>query len=247
MTKQLLIYQDIIPISSEAHKEWCLKATGNFSFAKDINAFPVLAAEFFQAGLLYPLVFVKADDAVYPSAIVGVREEENLFVAESGEWQGDYIPAFVRRYPFVFSLSDDKQQFTVCIDQSFEGWNQSGSGERIFDSEGNQTQYLKNIVTFLQDYQNNFLGTEAFCKQLVELDLLEDMQANWSLDGAEQPPLKGFLGVSREKLKGLSQEVIYDLMQSGALELIHVHLLSLNLFSTLAKKTKAKDEAKAES
>ncbi|AFY40217.1 SapC family protein [[Leptolyngbya] sp. PCC 7376] len=235
MSKQLLIYQDAIPISLEKHKDWCLKSTDSFAFAKDVNSFPLLNVEFFQAAVAYPIVFIKTESGLYPSAIVGIRDQQNLFVTESGEWQADYIPAFVRRYPFVFSMSEDQQTFTVCIDESFEGWNQEGLGERLFDGEGNQTQYLNNVVAFLQDYQAKYLGTEAFCQKIMELDLLEDMQANLRVDGVEQPPLQGFLGISREKLRNLSQETIYELMQLGWLELMHLHLHSLNHFSALTK------------
>lgn len=234
MSKQLLIYENATPLSVERHKEWCLKTTGNFSFAKDVNAFPILGAEFFQAASTYPIIFIQTESNVYPSVVTGVKDRNNFFVTESGEWQADYIPAFVRRYPFIFSLSEDQKTFTVCIDESFDGWNQDGSGERLFDSEENHTQYLKNVVAFLQDYQSGSLATEAFCKKLVELDLLEGMQANLTVNNVPQKPFQGFLGISREKLKSLTAETVYELMQLGWLELIYLHLHSLNHFSRLS-------------
>lgn len=233
MSKQLLIYENATPLSIERHKEWCLKQTNDFSFAKDVNAFPILGAEFFQTALIYPIVFIQAEANVYPSIVTGLQDQKNFFVTDSGEWQADYIPAFVRRYPFIFSLSEDQKTFTVCIDESFGGWNQEGSGERLFDSEENQTQYLKNIVAFLQDYQSGSLATEAFCKKLVELDLLENMQANLTINNVAQKPFQGFLGISRDKLQSLTSETVYELMQLGWLELIYLHLHSLNHFSRL--------------
>ena len=121
MSKQLLIYQDVVPVSLEKHQQWSLKATNDFLFAKDVNSFPLLAIEFFQAASIYPIVFIKTESGVYPSAIVGIQDQQNLFVSDSGEWQADYIPAFVRRYPFVFSMSEDQKTLTVCVDESFEG------------------------------------------------------------------------------------------------------------------------------
>lgn len=59
------------------------------------------------------------------------------------------MPAFLRRYPFVFSSNDDASTFTLCIDEEFDGLNQDGRGERLFDSEGERTQYLQNVLGFL--------------------------------------------------------------------------------------------------
>ncbi|OKH17141.1 SapC family protein [[Limnothrix rosea] IAM M-220] len=233
MTKQLLIYENTIPLSVERHKKWCLQNTSNFSFAKDVNAFPLLGTEFSPAALIYPIVFVKTESILYPSIITGIKDHENFFVTKSGEWQADYIPAFVRRYPFIFSISEDQKTFTVCIDESFDGWNQNGSGERLFDSEENQTQYLKNVVAFLRDYQASFLATEAFSRKLMELNLLEGMQASLTINNVVQKPFQGFLGINRDKLKSLTPEVLYEFMQLGWLELIYLHLHSLNHFSRL--------------
>jgi hypothetical protein len=43
-----------------------------------------------------------------------------------GGWQAKYIPAFLRRYPFVFSSNDDGNNFVLRIDEGFPGFNQPG-------------------------------------------------------------------------------------------------------------------------
>jgi hypothetical protein len=40
-----------------------------------------------------------------PVVLLGMRDKENLYVNESNQWEAKYIPAFIRRYPFVFSLT----------------------------------------------------------------------------------------------------------------------------------------------
>ena len=62
--------------------------------------------------------------------ILGVEKDENLYVKQPGSWDARYVPAFVRRYPFVFSRSDDGQTFTLCIDETWSGCNADGKGER---------------------------------------------------------------------------------------------------------------------
>src|SRR5262249_27164470 len=83
-----------------------------------------------------------------------------------------YIPAFVRRYPFVFFSRDDSKTFTLCIDEAFPGFNQSGRGERLFGDDGKPTPYVENVVKFLGQYQREFQRTHAFCRNLKDLTLL---------------------------------------------------------------------------
>lgn len=240
MAKQLLFYEQVVPISKEKHGNLSVKTGDNYHFAKVANAIPVTLGEFAPASLEYPLVFVENENSLMPVMVIGLQAEQNLYVNEDGEWQGKYIPAFVRRYPFVFALSDDQKTFTLCIDESFSGCNENGRGERLFDAEGEETQYLKNVLNFLKNYQTQFQATEQFSKKLQELELLEQMQMQFNSGEEQTASLSGFFAVSREKLKQLTGEQLAELMQLGWLELIYLHLQSINNFSNLVERSQAK-------
>src|SRR5690606_37811599 len=113
-----------------------------------------------------------------------------------GDWQARYIPAFIRRYPFVFSSADDGKSFTLCIDTEFAGCNQEDRGERLFDADGQQTQYLKNVLEFLKEYQAHYQRTMAFARKLKELDLLEPMTAKFTTQAGDSGNLTGFMAVN---------------------------------------------------
>src|SRR5690606_24555798 len=129
----------------------------------------------------YAVVFAGQGDEIIPVVLLGVRDGENLFVNADGTWGGRYVPAFLRRYPFVFSSSGDGANFTLCVDEEFEGCNRKGRGERLFDNEGERTQYLQGVLGFLQAYQVQFQRTRALTKRLNDLNLLEAMQARFTL------------------------------------------------------------------
>lgn len=242
MAKQLMIYERAVPISVETHRDWSVKTGNNFSFAKDINSVPLLAAEFATAALEHTIIFAGEGDAVFPSVILGMQGNSNDHVNDDGTWHGNYVPAFLRRYPFVFSKSEDGETFTLCIDEEFEGFNNEGKGERLFDSEGGQTQYLETMLKFIQEYQNQFQRTQIFAQKLSEMDLLEPAQAQFQLDG-KQSSLAGFQTVSREKLKGLSAKKLKDLAATDELELCYLHLQSLNNLTPMARRIAAKSAA----
>lgn len=238
MTKQLLIYEKVVPLSKERHQDWYVKTGKDYKFAHLVNAMPLTAVEFPNAVPEYAIVFTgtQEDKMMMPAAMLGLRNGENIFVSEDGSWQANYIPAFARRYPFVFSAKDEENTFTLCIDEEFSGCNQEGRGERLFDSEGEQTQYLQSIVEFVKEYQGHFQRTQIFCSKLKELDLLEPMQVSMTLKTGEQISLSGLMAVNREKLKTLTGEQLVDLVQTNELELIYLHLQSLNNLSEMAQR-----------
>ncbi|SFI39506.1 SapC family protein [Albimonas pacifica] len=245
MAKQLLIYERAVSVSAQRHRDWSVATGRSYAFARGINAAPLVAAEFLPASLEYAIVFAGEGDAIMPSALLGVRGEENSFVAQDGSWGGRYIPAFLRRYPFVFSRSADGKTFSLCIDEEFEGLNQDGRGERLFDSEGNRTQYLNTILEFVTQYQTQFAATGRFCQRLKELDLLQPATAQFRLPGGQTPSLSGFMTVDRERLKKLPDETLLQLARSDELELIHAHLHSLANITPMAQRLAAAAPAAA--
>ena len=108
-------------------------------------------------------------------------------------------------------------------------WN--GVGERLFDAEGARTQYLQTVLNFLQAYQAQFEATRAFCRRLLDLDLLEPMQARFTLRGGQRLSLGGFKAVNRDRLKALSGDNLSRVAVSGDLDLIYAHLHSQRNFT----------------
>lgn len=236
MTPQLLIYNEVKPVSFGSHGDLSVKVTDDFGFARQLNSVPLLASEIPQAAAEYPVVFAGEGDQLVPVAVLGLRERENLFVDEVGKWTGRYVPAFLRRYPFVFSTADEGQTLTLCVDETYAGCNRDNRGERLFDAEGEQTRYLKSTLDFLKQYQVQFERTRAFCSRLKELELLEPMTADFTLPDSGRRSLGGFLAIKREKLRALSADNLHKLAVTDELELAYSQHLSLQHFARLLER-----------
>ena len=235
MSKQLLIYEKAVPVSSKRHRDWSVAKTDDMGFASEVNSVPLVAAEFPVAASEYVMVFAGQDNIV-PIAILGVKDKQNLYLKEDGSWDAKYVPAFLRRYPFVFSNGKDENTFTLCIDEEYDGCNQDGRGERLFDDEGNKSKYGERVLEFVGKYQGHYQRTQQFCKKLQELKLLDPMQAQMTSSQGDKLRLTGFMAVSRERLKALSGEKLAELAKSGELELIYLHLQSMrNLGAVMAR------------
>jgi hypothetical protein len=245
---QLMIYETAVSVSHARHGNWSLEAEANYAFCRNVNWVPLMAAEFASAALEYAIVFGGTGDVVMPVTVLGVRTDENLYVTKEGGWLAKYIPAFVRRYPFVFSSRDDGKTFTLCIDEAFPGFNQSGRGEQLFGDDGKPTPYVENVLKFLQQYQLEFHRTQAFCKKLKDLNLLEPMQAQINLaSGERMATLRGFSVVDRARLKTLSAETLAEVVRSDELELIYDHLVSMRNFATVRDRLTAAQPAQTTS
>lgn len=238
MEKQLMIYEQAVPVSKERHKNWSVNAGQDYDFAHTINSVPLLVAEFESAAREYPIIFAKANDSCAPTAMVGLQETENAFVTAAHSWDADYIPAFIRRYPFVFSKSSDGDTFTLCLDEGFSGCNQDGEGEALFDNDGETSDYLKQIIGFTTAFQRESQATGTFCDMLTALDILTPGELKFQLEDGASRVIKGLLTVDKDRLKALPADKLSELAQSGDLEKIYAHLLSLRNFDAVADRLK---------
>lgn len=244
MTTQQLIYETVVPVSNGRHAKCSVEAGKGFAFTRNINSVPLMAVEFPQAAPEYAIVFAQNGEDIVPVVILGARQNENLFVDGDDAWQGTYVPAFIRRYPFVFSISEDGKTFTLCVDEAFQGLNYQGRGQALFTEDGKHTPYVDNVLKFLQEYRVQFQRTQAFGKKLKELDLLEPMQAQFTLDSGEKMSLAGFQAVDRKRLKALSGETLQQLAANDELELIYLHLQSMRNFTGVKDRLASSKEAK---
>lgn len=228
-----LFYKEPVAITLDRHRELTVAASPcGYAFAAAASNVMLAAVEFFEACRDYPIIFSSADDGtITPLALLGVQTGENLFVDNGGAWKATYIPAYVRRYPFI-PADTGSQEFPVCIDQSFDGLNIDG-GQRLFSDEGEQTDYCRQIQAFIRDFQSQPAVTAAFTAKLSELGLFRSMDANIQLNNGAAFQLQGFLIVDENNLARLGDVAVLDLFRKGYLGLIYAHLTSVKNLARL--------------
>ena len=152
MAKQLLIYSNVVPVNRVTHRDLSVRQTSSFAFAASTNTAPIVDVEFLKCAAEMPVVFARTQAGLVCVALVGAEQDKNAFVDAEGKWTGRYVPAFFRRYPFVFSAQEGSDSLTLCIDEAYEGLNDQGIGERLFDATGAETGYLKNVLKFVEGH-----------------------------------------------------------------------------------------------
>lgn len=233
MSKQLLIYEKAVPVAASRHQGVSVAPAPDYAFSSGVNAVPLMAVEFLSAANEYAIVFTQAGDDVVPAIVLGVRGDQNLYLSGDNKWDATYIPAFIRRYPFVFSSSADGKTLTLCIDETYPGVNREGRGEQLFDEQGKPSAYTGRVLKFLQEYQAHFERTLAFGRRCKEYGLLETMQAQVTTPKGEKLSLNGFMSVSREKLRSLDGDKLATLAKTDELELLYLQLHSMRNFNNV--------------
>ena len=182
---------------------------------------------------------------------MGLNAGENMFVKDDGTFEsGIYIPAYVRRYPFVFANDEQNKQMVLCIDRNAEFITDKGYDMAFFEANGEPTEYTKNCIEFCNNFEVERQRTMSFVQILKDLDLFETKTANYTPinpDGSAGEPQKiaEYFGVSEEKLNKIPQAKLVELRDNGALGQIYAHLLSLVGWDRLIALAMAKAAAEA--
>ncbi|HET6587625.1 MAG TPA: SapC family protein [Oleiagrimonas sp.] len=237
---EVLFYERPVPLNREGHKDLRIKSINNVAFAAKAHSVPLTVAEFGPAARDFPILFGgNSLEEAGPLAMLGLNQSENAFVDENGQWEaGAYVPAFIRRYPFVLAEKPEGAEgddFTVFLDEDYAGFG-TDEGERLFNEDGSDTDTLKNAVRFLGEFQEHVKRTHAFSKRLRELDLLEPRTAQIK-DGENTMVINGLFVVNEEKLRQLDEKVAHELLADGSMGWIYAHLLSLSNIDRLKMRT----------
>jgi hypothetical protein len=231
LSGQVLFYQQPEPLDARRHGGLGMRSTDRpFRFAVNQHFVPLHAVEFGPASVSYPIIF--AGEERTPLAVMGLTPGENLFINDEGVYRaGAYVPAFIRRYPFVGAQDDQAQRVIVCIDRASDLWVEGGGDVKLFEN-GEPSAFTKSCIEFCSKFDADRRLTESFIKLLTELGLFETRQTTFtprSPDGTAGEPqmVAEFFAVSEEKLKGLSPAKLAELRDSGALGLIYAHMTSL--------------------
>lgn len=232
------LYRRPVVLDRAKHGASRVAPVRRFEFAAGVQALPVTVSEFKEVQKEYPLVFARAaDKKLVPVALTGLRKNENLYVAAGGAWDARYVPAYIRRYPFIFSEAGN-DSLTLCMDEAYEGLD-SGDGDLLFE-DGRESPYLKGILEFMGAYQNDFRLTGEFCKHLDDLGVLVQMSATAEMKTGEKYVINNFLMVDEARLRAIDSVSVGRLFQSGEMALIHAHLMSLSNLGRLIDRLAAR-------
>jgi SapC len=220
-----LFYAKPSALRPQQHGGLSVKRDRRFGFARAGNAIPVTSAEFVQAQRNYPIVFTDAPIPM-PVAVVGIEDGINLMIEADGSWRRDnYIPAYVRRYPFLFAEHPRSLALTLCIDEGADCL-ETGTDNPLF-RDGEPGDITRQALQFCTSYQREHEATRELGRSLAQAELLVARDVRLQLSPERSLAVRGFKVIDEAKLNLLPAETFLNWRARGWLTLIYAHLLSL--------------------
>jgi hypothetical protein len=229
-----LFYKSVVALDRNAHARLKVRDPENYLFTANAPLLPLLTAEFAPIAREYPIVFMNDEGTIIPVALTGMPQGKNLFLNEKGLWDARYVPAYVRRYPFVF-VETAPEQFTVCIDSTSSLLNEK-EGTPLFESNGEPSAGLQTTIKRLGEYQRVMGLTRAFMQRLADAKLLMEANAKADLPDGRSFVWRGFWVVDETRFRDLPEATLKEWFASGELGLIYAHLLSLGNLAELLRR-----------
>jgi hypothetical protein len=226
------LYREPELLDPAHHRELKMGTLADFSITRAMHGVFVTATEIPQAALEFPILFIHSGEldaagrpTVSPIVLLGLSAGENLFV-DGTRWDARYIPAFIRRYPFLTATLRNAGATGVMIDKAWSGFSAT-EGEALFGADDKPAPALQRAMTFLEMFEAEAQRTRAFCARLLELDLLREMKADATLPDGATLSVDGFLVVDEEKLQKLAEAHLVEAHRNGMLMLLNLHMASL--------------------
>jgi hypothetical protein len=223
-----LFYNSVVPLSSQAHPNFRVRQRTNFPEATKTHAVPLTVDEFASAMRHYPIVF-GAGQTGAPLALLGLTDGVNTFIDADGNWQKDvYIPAYVRRYPFLLAkFNEASEELTLCFDDK-SGLVEAGDFEGYDLFDGDQpSEHTKSVLQFCEQFEMAVARTKQFMDEMLALDLIIDGEVSLQQGEGQPSVYRGFRMISEDKMRELRGDQVRKLVQTGMIGLIYAHLLSL--------------------
>jgi len=240
LTGQVMFYRRPEPLSLERHRDLGVKQIpAPFSFLRQAHAVPITVSEFGVAATCYPIIFVGNDKT--PVAVMGVRQNENEYVDANGVPDPDaYLPAFARRYPFVFAADPKSERLLLCVDT--EAQMVSNQPDVKFFEGEQASQFTQDAIEFCKEFERQRRATTEFVELLEKASLFEQKSVAFTPRDAqgnagETQKIADYWAISEEGLNALPDAKFQDIRNTGALAAVYAHMVSLLNWQRLIQRT----------
>ncbi len=223
-----LFYRQPAAISSEKHSGLKLTRGLDYSFARERNSLPVNLAEFLFAQSCYPIVFSQ-DEIPVPTVMLGQTGGPNLFIDDKGEWMKEqYVPSYIRRYPFIMVPAPNQTDHLLCIDLADERLTEDpGTDGEAFYVDGKATAIMDRAADFCAKYHQEHLASRSFSEAVKDKGLFQPGGIKLSTSSGDSINIGGYQVINDKAFNELDDETFLDWRRKGWIAAVYAHLFSI--------------------
>jgi hypothetical protein len=217
-------------LNKEKHRQLRIKTGYGAALGDAVMYVMTYPMEFRDIQSCYPILFTKDPNTggFFAAAVFGFEADQNLFLQDDG-WDASYIPAMVRRQPFLIATGgeDDKATPVVSLDLDHPRVSQD-EGEALFDNEGGSTGFLDQKIALLDKLHRGLQHSSGFIDTLLQHELLEQITLDIAFNDGSKKSVQGFYSIAEERLYQLKGDVLESLNQAGYLQAAFMAVASLS-------------------
>ena len=228
------MFRNLEPLDRARHAGLCYRPAADYRYAGKAVAAPLTLSEVVLASRDCPVVFSEGDE-ITPLALLGLEKDQNACVDAEGRWIGGYVPAHIRRYPFMLRRTDTPGRHVLLIDRDAPQLveNDDAAEPLFVDGEIPDAGVIARARAFLARYEEEMRQTRALLAPLAEAGLLLSRRLTVEKDGSERVIARGFRMVDTEALGSLDPRTAGAWLRSGLLGQVFAHLHSLRALDRL--------------
>ncbi len=208
------------PLNPTAHKSIRVNTQYSTELGYDCGAVMVVPNEISTLQREYPILFRKHTQTgrLFPNALLGFEQNENLFLTHDGHWNAKTIPLLIQKGPFMITPehqgSEQKAILALDLDDPRIG---SKQGKALFDELGNETPFLSEVKQVMAGIHEGSPLINLMVDTYMEMDLIEPLTLDIELNDGQKIHFAGAYTVSEEKLADLSPQQLEKLNETGLL------------------------------
>jgi len=227
-----LLYKNPVQLSRARHGNMSFKPLKDYSFAREVNSVPVHIGEFPLLVRHYPIIFTKTPPAM-AVAILGISRNQNLFVDREGRWKPEtYVPAYVRRYPFILEDNPHDEKLALCIDEGADAFEMNNS--QPFFENGGVAEVTRRALSFCDEFRTMIDVTRNFCDFLERDEVLVEKNAEINLPGGELRKIQDFRIIDEDRFDKLTDKRILQYRKRKFLHPAYLQMVSINNWALLS-------------
>ena len=221
-------------LNSKDHASLRINTQARAEFGDQVMQCITFPFEFRNIQAWYPIFFqTDRDSNLYPLALFGFEEGENLFLQEP-DWKAGYVPAMMRREPFLIGVKEGQdaageihQARVLSIDVEHPRVSQE-EGESLFNPLGDRTDYLEEQANLLETLHDGLSHCQAFTQTLQEYELIEDVTLDIRLNDGTHNQMIGLSAVNEDAVRELTGDQLEKLSKEGFLMPLYMAIASMS-------------------
>jgi len=219
------MYKSVKILDPEAHGFYRYTPATDFYYAKTLTLIPITFSEIKFVCCDYPVIVIIQEQKPQLMLLCGITK--NNAINEQGVWLGDYIPAFLRRYPFTLVEESSSDVLHIGFDLE-SGLFSSPEGQPLFDAQGAPSNILEETKKLLSVFQHESSITQNILLQMHKKEILSATEFSVQSEEEGKPKkIGGFFTIDKKKLFESEDGFLLEAVRNGWMEMIELQHLSL--------------------